>query len=114
MHWVCRYQTVKSLIQQYMFVPAKHKDCYLTYICNELAGHSAIIFAATCATAQRLALMLRSLGFPAIPLHGQLSQAKRLASLNRFKVCMLLWLLVRLLHTLLERIRPHASMASSC
>ena len=80
-----RYATVKQLIQQYMFVPAKHKDCYLTYVCNELAGHSAIIFAATCATAQRLAMMLRTLGFPAIPLHGQLSQAKRLASLNKFK-----------------------------
>ncbi|KAL1530794.1 hypothetical protein AB1Y20_001690 [Prymnesium parvum] len=80
-----KYATVKQLIQQYMFVPAKHKDCYLTYVCNELAGHSAIIFAATCATVQRIALMLRSLGFPAIPLHGQLSQAKRLASLNKFK-----------------------------
>jgi ATP-dependent RNA helicase DDX47/RRP3 len=52
---------------------------------RRLAGHSAIIFAATCACAQRLALMLRALGFPAIPLHGQLAQAKRLAALNKFK-----------------------------
>lgn len=80
-----KYGTVKGLQQQYLFVPAKHKDCYLTYVANELAGHSAIVFAATCATAQRLAVMLRSLGFPAIPLHGQLSQAKRLAALNKFK-----------------------------
>ncbi|KAL3926388.1 MAG: hypothetical protein SGPRY_003319, partial [Prymnesium sp.] len=80
-----KYATVKQLIQQYLFVPAKHKDCYLAYVCNELAGHSAIIFTSTCAATQRVALMLRSLGFPAIPLHGQLSQAKRLASLNKFK-----------------------------
>ena len=80
-----KYGTVKTLEQQYLFVPAKHKDCYLTYVCNELSGHSSIIFAATCATAQRLALLLRALGFPAIPLHGQLSQAKRLAALNKFK-----------------------------
>ena len=80
-----RYATVKQLVQQYMFVPAKHKDVYLTYVCNELSGNSTIIFGATCATVQRLALLLRSLGFPAIPLHGQLSQAKRLASLNKFK-----------------------------
>merc|ERR1712045_135495 len=33
----------------------------------------------------RLALMLRSLGFTAIPLNGQMSQNKRLASLNKFK-----------------------------
>ena len=80
-----KYGTVKSLLQQYLFVPAKHKDCYLAYVCNELAGHSTIIFVATCATAQRLALLLRALGFPAVPLHGQLSQAKRLGSLNKFK-----------------------------
>jgi ATP-dependent RNA helicase DDX47/RRP3 len=80
-----KYGTVKTLLQQYLFVPAKHKDCFLTFVCNELAGHTTIIFAATCATAQRLALMLRALGFPAIPLHGQLSQAKRLAALNKFK-----------------------------
>lgn len=29
--------------------------------------------------------MLRNLGFTAIPLHGQMSQAKRLGSLNKFK-----------------------------
>ena len=58
-----KYATVKSLLQQYLFVPAKHKDCYLAYVCNELAGHSTIIFAATCACAQRLAGMLRDPGF---------------------------------------------------
>jgi ATP-dependent RNA helicase DDX47/RRP3 len=30
-------------------------------------------------------LILRNLGFPAIPLHGQLSQPKRLGALNKFK-----------------------------
>lgn len=80
-----KYGTAKTLLQQYLFVPAKHKDCYLTYVCNELAGHTTIIFVATCAAAQRLAVMLRALGFPAVPLHGQLSQAKRLAALNKFK-----------------------------
>ena len=34
---------------------------------------------------QRLALMLRNLGFPAIPIHGQLTQAHRLGALNKFK-----------------------------
>jgi ATP-dependent RNA helicase DDX47/RRP3 len=34
---------------------------------------------------QRLALLLRNLGFPAIPLHGQMSQNKRLGALNKFK-----------------------------
>merc|ERR1712168_733115 len=44
-----------------------------------------MIFCSTCSGTLRLALMLRSLGFTAIPLNGQMSQNKRLASLNKFK-----------------------------
>lgn len=44
-----------------------------------------MVFCATCANAMRTALLLRNLGFHAIPLHGQMSQNKRLASLNKFR-----------------------------
>eukprot|EP00965_Chrysotila_dentata_P224535 6194232-Pleurochrysis_carterae.AAC.2 len=44
-----KYATVRTLVQQYLFMPAKHKDCYFTYVCNELAGLTAIVFVATCA-----------------------------------------------------------------
>ena len=30
--------------------------------------------------------MLRNLGFGAVPIHGQMTQPKRLAALNKFKV----------------------------
>jgi ATP-dependent RNA helicase DDX47/RRP3 len=80
-----KYQTVEKLKQQYMFLPAKYKDCYLAWLVNENQGNSIIIFVATCANAQRCALMLNNLGFGTIPLHGQMSQAKRLGSLNKFK-----------------------------
>jgi len=33
-----KYQTVKTLIQRYLFIPEKFKDCYLVYILNEFAG----------------------------------------------------------------------------
>lgn len=33
----------------------------------------------------RLSIMLRTLGFPAVPLHGQLSQSARLGALGKFK-----------------------------
>lgn len=33
----------------------------------------------------RLSIMLRTLGFPAVPLHGQLSQSQRLGALNKFR-----------------------------
>lgn len=78
--------TVETLRQEYLFVPAKYKDCYLVFILTDLAGASSIIFARTCDTTRRLALMLRNLGFGAVPIHGQMSQSKRLAAMNKFKV----------------------------
>jgi ATP-dependent RNA helicase DDX47/RRP3 len=33
----------------------------------------------------RLSIVLRNLGFAAIPLHGQLSQSQRLGSLSKFQ-----------------------------
>jgi len=80
-----KYQTVDKLKQYYLFIPLKHKEMYLVHILNELAGNSFMIFASTCSGTVKLALILRSLGFTAIPLNGQMSQNKRLASLNKFK-----------------------------
>ncbi|GBG30397.1 ATP-dependent RNA helicase DBP8 [Hondaea fermentalgiana] len=80
-----RYQTVKTLEQNYMLTPAQYKDTYLIFILNELAGQTAIIFVSTCHNATRLALMMRNLGIGATALHGQMHQTKRLGALNRFK-----------------------------
>jgi len=80
-----KFQTVDKLKQYYLFIPLKHKEMYLVHILNELAGNSFIIFSSTCANTVKIALMLRSLGFTAIPLNGQMSQNKRLSSLNKFK-----------------------------
>lgn len=80
-----KYSTVDTLVQNYLFIPEQYKDCYLVYLLNEFAGNSTIIFASQCTTAQKLAIMLRNLGFEAIPLHGKLTQTKRLGSLAKFK-----------------------------
>ena len=80
-----KFSTPKKLLQSYLFIPAKYKDCYLTYLINEHAGQSILVFGATCNNVQRLALMLRNLGFPAICLHGQMHQPKRLGALAKFK-----------------------------
>ncbi|TSX99893.1 putative ATP-dependent RNA helicase DDX47 [Bagarius yarrelli] len=60
-------------------------DCYLVSILNELAGNSFMVFCSTCNNTQRVTLLLRNLGITAIPLHGQMSQNKRLGALNKFK-----------------------------
>ncbi len=44
-----------------------------------------MLFTRTCDNTRRIALMLRNLGFGAIPIHGQMSQPKRLGALNKFK-----------------------------
>ena len=80
-----KFQTPSQLLQSYLFIPAKYKDCYLTYLINEHAGQSILVFGATCNNVQRLAIMLRNLGFPAICLHGQMSQPKRLGALHKFR-----------------------------
>ena len=70
--------TCRLAPRQYLFIPAKHKDCYTAYVLNELAGCTAMIFTRTCENTRRLALLLRALGFDAVPIHGNMSQPKRL------------------------------------
>jgi ATP-dependent RNA helicase DDX47/RRP3 len=80
-----KYQTVSTLLQSWILVPHSNKDVYLVYLINEFAGQSAIIFTRTVNETQRIAILLRTLGFGAIPLHGQLSQSSRLGALNKFR-----------------------------
>jgi len=80
-----KYQTVSTLLQYYLFIPLVQKDVHLIYLANELSSNSIIIFTRTVHDAQKLSIILRTLGFPAVPLHGQLSQSQRLGALNKFK-----------------------------
>jgi ATP-dependent RNA helicase DDX47/RRP3 len=38
-----KYSTVDTLRQQYLFLPAKYKDCYLAFVLNELSGCTAMV-----------------------------------------------------------------------
>ncbi|BGP20938.1 hypothetical protein JCM10213_000561 [Rhodosporidiobolus nylandii] len=80
-----KYQTVSTLLQYYLLVPLKHKDLHLVHLLHTLSGLTTIVFVRTVLDAQRLAVLLRLLSFPAVPLHGQLSQSARLGALNKFK-----------------------------
>ena len=84
-------------------MPLKDKETYLVYLANSLAQNSMIIFTRTVHDASkcvfcpsesfshligvspRMSIMLRTLGFPAVPLHGQLTQSQRLGALGKFK-----------------------------
>lgn len=80
-----KYGTVDTLLQNYVFIPEKYKDCYLVYLINEFAGNSVILFVDTQRHAQRITIMLRALGFGAVCIHGGMAQPKRLAALTKFK-----------------------------
>ncbi|KAI0273564.1 DEAD-domain-containing protein [Gloeopeniophorella convolvens] len=80
-----KYSTVSTLLQYYLFIPLSQKDVHLVYLANSLAQNSMIVFTRTVHDAQRLSIILRNLGFAAIPLHGQLSQSQRLGSLSKFQ-----------------------------
>lgn len=76
---------MSTLLQHYIFIPLKQKDVTLVYLANSLAQNSMMIFTRTVNDAARLSIILRTLGFPAVPLHGQLSQSQRLGALAKFK-----------------------------
>ncbi|KAI4711177.1 ribosomal RNA processing protein [Alternaria sp. Ai002NY15] len=79
------HQVVSTLLQRYIFLPFKWKDLYLIHLLNDNIGHPTIIFTRTVNETQRISILLRTLGFGAIPLHGQLGQSARLGALNKFK-----------------------------
>lgn len=61
---------MEKLEQHYVFIPAKHKDCYLVYLLHKMRGQKAIVYVKTCMTVVRLSLMLKSLNFKVTCLHG--------------------------------------------
>eukprot|EP00826_Nyctotherus_ovalis_P030353 TRINITY_DN2422_c0_g1_i7.p1 TRINITY_DN2422_c0_g1~~TRINITY_DN2422_c0_g1_i7.p1 ORF type:complete len:329 (+),score=125.55 TRINITY_DN2422_c0_g1_i7:551-1537(+) len=80
-----KYQTASTLIQNYIFIPAKYKEAYLVYILKEFTGNSIIVFINTIQNSVRIMLTLKALGFKATVINGKLTQAHRLAALNKFK-----------------------------
>lgn len=81
-----KYQTVDTLVQNYVFIPEKHKETYLVYLLAQFtSGLKTIIFTTTCNSSMKLALILRNLNFKAVNINGQLSQTQRLNALNKFK-----------------------------
>ena len=80
-----KYDTVDTLVQNYILVPFKVKQTYLIAILEHLSAYTAIIFVDTCLNAQKMATMMRHLGFDSACLHGQMNQTQRLHSLNQFR-----------------------------
>jgi ATP-dependent RNA helicase DDX47/RRP3 len=80
-----KFKTVNTLQQQYMFIPLKYKCCYLIYLLTDMVGSTTLIFTRTCEATRRISLILHNLGFNSVPIHGKMTQPKRLAAFNKFR-----------------------------
>ena len=80
-----KYSTVHGLQESYLFVPLARKVVHLVAALRHEAGKPTVVFTSTRATTLELALTLRNLGITAVPLHGHMSQNKRIAALDKFR-----------------------------
>lgn len=80
-----KYKTVDTLKQYYLLVPVEYKEVHLVYLLKKTAFSSFIVFCNKTGNAQKIAFLLRNLGFSAIPLYGSMSQEKRFAAIEKFK-----------------------------
>lgn len=80
------FGTIEKIVQQYLLIPSKVRDCYLLHLLeNEFKGKTAIIFVGKCRTAELIRYWLRECGIEVASLHSQLAQNDRIAALARFK-----------------------------
>lgn len=78
---------VSQLDQRYLFIPQAVKECYLVYLLTQTqyADSSIIVFISTCKGCELLETMLMELGINCCSLHAHKTQARRLASLGKFR-----------------------------
>lgn len=80
-------QSVKTLSQQYMFMPKAVQLTYLHFLLKEhFSESSAMIFVPTVAMCQQINSLLEVLGFSVCCLHSLQDQKRRIAGLTKFKV----------------------------
>ncbi|MCL4133387.1 UNVERIFIED_CONTAM: hypothetical protein GTU68_052305, partial [Idotea baltica] len=80
-----KFQTVNKLQQKMIFMAFDLKTVYLIYLLKQIGSESVILLCSTCNTTLRIALLLRSFGFSAIPIHSKMSQSKRMSAITKFK-----------------------------
>merc|ERR1719387_509592 len=56
-----KYDTVKTLVQNYLFIPWKYKHTYLASLISHFKHYSVMVFTDTCASSQKLTVMMRHL-----------------------------------------------------
>lgn len=83
----CKERLVSTLTQQYVFMPAAVRDCYLVHLLREALDQKStvIVFTSTCQACELLAGMLLGLDLACAPLHSQQPQRRRAAAVAKLK-----------------------------
>lgn len=78
---------VEQLDQRYLFMPQNIKEVYLVYLLSKtnFATSSCIVFVSTCRGCEVISQLLLEVGVACESLHSRKSQARRLASLGKFR-----------------------------
>merc|ERR1739848_490474 len=61
-----KHDTADNLVQNYLFIPWKFKNTYFASVASHFKQYSAMVFVDTCLSAQKVAVILRHLGFASI------------------------------------------------
>lgn len=82
-----RFATVEKLTQEYLFMPANMKECYLVHMLKEVyPTSSVIIFVSRCETGELLLSLLKLLGMKKVTaMHSDMKQTERIEALQKFK-----------------------------
>eukprot|EP01133_Synstelium_polycarpum_P015447 gene15447-18325_t len=80
-----KYDTVDTLKQEYIYMPAQSKDCHLVYLLKKHEKASVIVFINNCRSVEAVKGMLCKLEIPSVSLHSFLGQKERLLALKQFK-----------------------------
>ncbi|KAK0504834.1 putative ATP-dependent RNA helicase DDX47, partial [Armillaria luteobubalina] len=80
------HHTVPTLLQYYVLHPLIHKEALLVYLINSLLSNSMIVFVRTVMTHSGIiSIILRTLSFDVVPLHGDLTRSQRMGALAKFR-----------------------------
>jgi len=91
-----KFQTVKTLTQEYILTRSMMRECYVMYLLNEYLSNPktitrgadsqlAIVFVANCTTCELLTEMLCECDIAAVSLHSGKAQHQRAAALTAFR-----------------------------
>jgi len=75
----------EALVQNYMYIPHRYKEAYLYELLRKIGTTKALVFVATCVTAEKIERILKKLGESVCTIHGNKPQVERTQVIDQFR-----------------------------